>query len=528
MNMHGVHQMLQRYFGHTQFRDGQAEIIGTVLQGRNVLGLLPTGGGKSITYQLLALALPALTVVVSPLISLMVDQVQQLRRNGHKWAVYLNSTVSMEEARQTLQMLKGKHPYKLLYISPEKLQQPHVQQALKERGVSLLAIDEAHCISQWGHDFRTDYLRLPQIAAALGAPPVLAVTATATPAVREEICNLFSIERQDVVSQSMNRPNIAYELIPVSSEAEKQELLIEQISHLRGPGIVYCATRQAVEAIVHECRLAKAARVHGYHGGMLPLERMLVQEQFLRGELDVIVATNAFGMGIDKKDIRFVLHYHFPASIEAYVQEVGRVGRDGENGYAGLFYLPEDVFIHQHIVKHEYPNREEITRLLGWITQYRMTSITHAQIADELGIGEQMAQLILFYAERMGILSELSHTKSGFQFRLVQAATADTGVQIGIFIEKIKRKKLSKLQHMLSWIETGECLRKGLLAYFGEGSSATEPSRSTGACCSVCGVQRTDYQHRQTVISEREQETWNLEQALRNLLPPCQRVGGES
>ncbi|MCK9910787.1 RecQ family ATP-dependent DNA helicase, partial [Microbacteriaceae bacterium K1510] len=206
----------------------------------------------------------------------------------------------------------------------------------------MIAIDEAHCISQWGHDFRTDYLRLPQLVKRLGSPPVLAVTATATSVVQEEICRLFSICEEDVVAQSLNRSNIAFDLIRVDTELEKRELIVQALRSLQGPGIVYCRTRQAVDQFVATCRLEGIARIHGYHGGMTAMERVLIQEQFLRNELDVIVATNAFGMGIDKTDIRFVLHYHYPASIEEYTQEVGRIGRDGQPGYAALYYLAED------------------------------------------------------------------------------------------------------------------------------------------------------------------------------------------
>jgi ATP-dependent DNA helicase RecQ len=511
-------EALQRHFGHPSFRPGQAEVIERVMRGRSVLGLLATGGGKSVTYQLPAMLLPGITVVVSPLISLMVDQVQQLRAKRKIPAAYVNSALDPEETRQVLREIAG-GCYKLLYVSPEKLQQTSVQQMLVRCGVSLLAVDEAHCISQWGHDFRTDYLRLPEIAEKLGKPPVLAVTATATPAVRDEICRLFAIDAEDVVAQPLDRSNIALDVIPVDSEAVRREQVLAAIDSLQGPGIVYCSTRQAVDNLVAQYQLSGRKNVHGYHGGMSGMERMLIQEQFLRDELDVIVATNAFGMGIDKANIRYVLHYHFPSSLEAYAQEIGRVGRDGKPGYAALYYLQEDIHIHTHMLEKEYPSAEEIQRfvhLLAGKTELAAGMLEAAQIGAEMG------QLLLFYAEQAGLVSEVAATREGFRFSFRTVREGDLtpfASRIREETNRAKRQKRQKLYDMLRWLDSRDCLRVSLNSYFGEAHGP----QSGDACCSRCGLKRGAFEQSTHVVSATNEKHWDLRQALEKLLP--KRVG---
>jgi ATP-dependent DNA helicase RecQ len=506
-------EALRQGFGHSSFRPGQEEMIERVMAGRNVLGLLATGGGKSITYQLPSLLLPGLVVVVSPLISLMVDQVQKLRARRVIPAAYVNSTMDPGEIKQLMSdMSRGK--YRLLYISPEKLQQPSVQKVLAVRGVSLIAIDEAHCISQWGHDFRTDYMRLPDVIARLGHPTVLAVTATATPAVREEICQLLAIAPDDVVTQPLNRRNIAIDVIPVLSEAERRERVIEAMDSLKGPGIVYCGTRQAVETLAEQYRLTGQKRVHAYHGGMNGMERALIQQQFLRNELDVIVATNAFGMGIDKPDIRFVLHYHFPASLEAYAQEIGRIGRDGSPGYACLYYAQEDVHIHTHLLEKEYPTEVQAEHFLEGLRQGKLA---YADLLSSADIGEEMAQLLIFYAEQAGVISEVAVTREGYTFSYVSEHANEPLSVMRILerTERAKRQKQEKLRHMLHWLHSAECLRIGLARYYGE----TGEVDYLQACCTRCGFERSLFEQIGGEHVPEEKKEWDLEQALRKLLP---------
>jgi ATP-dependent DNA helicase RecQ len=520
VNREQVMRALQSFFGYSGFRPGQGELVERVMQKRNALGILPTGGGKSITYQLPSLLFPFLTIVVTPLISLMIDQVQQLRQKGRRDVAYVNSSLSAMEMRETLREIREGR-YRLVYISPEKLQQPAILQLLGRRKVSLVAIDEAHCISQWGHDFRTDYLRLPDVVEMLGSPPVLALTATATAAVREEICRLFRIEQEDVVVQPLNRSNIAYDIKPVASEAEKLQEMVGMLRQLAGQGIVYCATRQAVERLVTACKQAGLESVHGYHGGMSAMERVQLQEQFLLHQLDVMIATNAFGMGIDKPDIRFVLHYHFPASIEAYVQEVGRIGRDGERGYACLFYLPEDALIHQHLVQNECPTEAEVGWFLQQLQQIRpdgpekLVQLSQSELQTAFGGSENLSRALLFYAERSGLIGQLAQTREGYQFALADGDWTRAQSRISRQFQRTAGQKRQKLQEITAWIEGTACLRTGLSAYFGE----QEASSSVENCCCRCGLNPGEFFTDGKKPQKAEQEAWDLTRALRRLLP---------
>lgn len=481
MNRETVTQALKRQFGYAFFRPGQLAIVERALQGRNVLGLLATGGGKSITYQLPATLLPGITVVVSPLIALMIDQVQQLRTRYKMSAAFINSSLDPLESKELLRDIRiGK--YKLLYISPEKLQQSQVQKVLAERGVSLVAIDEAHCISSWGHDFRTDYMRLPAILAVLGSPPIIAVTATATPEVRSEICHLFRIEQEDVITSPLNRDNISIDLIRVQSETDRRSRVLEAIENLQGPGIVYCSTRQAVDSLVSECHLAGIENVHGYHGGLSGMDRVLIQEQFLRNELEVIIATNAFGMGIDKPDIRYVLHYHHPASMEAYSQEIGRVGRDGNAGYAALYYMPDDILIHGYMLQNEYPTMIEAERFVQLVGSCK-GELRLTELVTFAGIDERLARLLFFYAEQTGLVSAVVLTREGYHYEYNETRQQISAGQIYQLTEQVKNSKQMKLQKMIHWLQHNQCLRLGLTQYFG----TNESQHFQGYCCSYCG-----------------------------------------
>ncbi|MED4783237.1 ATP-dependent DNA helicase RecQ [Brevibacillus choshinensis] len=498
-------EKLHTHFGHAFFRPGQEEVIRRVMDGRNVLAILATGGGKSVTYQLPALLLPGITVVVSPLISLMLDQVQQLRTRRKIPATYLNSAQDYTESRDVLRELSS-GAYKLLYVSPEKLQQPYVQSVLKRVGVSLVAIDEAHCISQWGHDFRTDYLRLPDAIRQIGNPPVLAVTATATSDVRSEIGRLLHIQPKDMIVQALNRTNISLDLIAASDEGERREQVLRMIDELQGPGIVYCSTRNAVEVLVASYQLEGAKRVHGYHGGMESMERMLIQSQFLADELDVIVATNAFGMGIDKPNIRYVIHYQVPSSMEAYAQEIGRVGRDGQPGYAVLFHVEDDWHIHQHMVEKEYPTQMQVMQFYHWFQSHSGQPNT-SEVWAALEMTEEMVQLLTFYAEQTGLTAEVAAAGE---------AERDEVLRIWQETEKRKRLKKQKLFEMLSYVEgTEDCLRKKLNHYFGE-----EQAAFSLYCCSRCGLDRQAFQGKiSTVDRNKLENSWDLRQALEILLP---------
>lgn len=332
-------ELLQHYFGYGQFRPGQEELVDGILGGRDVFGVMPTGGGKSICYQLPGLMLPGVTLVISPLISLMHDQVMALKAAGIPGA-YINSSLTFPQLRAVYRnMLLGM--YKIIYVAPERLESEGFLDAVMQMNVSMVAVDEAHCISQWGQDFRPSYLRIVEFIKKLPRRPVIAAfTATATEKVREDVKRILGLRSPVEVVTGFDRPNLYFEVLhPELKEAELLKLLEKR---KRKSGIVYCATRKSVEHIC-EYLTERGFAATRYHAGLEERERMANQDAFLYDEKTVMVATNAFGMGIDKSNVNFVIHYNMPKSLEAYYQEAGRAGRDGSNADCILLYGSRDV-----------------------------------------------------------------------------------------------------------------------------------------------------------------------------------------
>lgn len=326
--------LLYSTYGFSSFRPGQREIIERVLAGDDVIALLPTGMGKSICYQLPAKLLPGSVLIVSPLLSLMQDQVAQLKKMGEKSVVAINSFLKPEDKEKIWSSLSS---YKFIFISPEMLVQPFVKRQLQQLRISLLVADEAHCISQWGFDFRPDYLRISEILPTLKFPQVLALTATATDKVTEEIKKYLELKQPYIYSHPMDRKNIVYDIKKFEDSREKLDFLKDFIRKFNGPGIIYAGTRkksQELSMLLTEQGISSAF----YHGGMEHQDRVFVQQQFQNGELQWICSTNAFGMGVHIPNIRHVIHFQLPTSIEGYVQEVGRAGRDGQPALATLLY----------------------------------------------------------------------------------------------------------------------------------------------------------------------------------------------
>lgn len=339
-------ELLASYFGYSSFRRGQDETIKNVLDGKDTVCIMPTGGGKSICYQIPALVFEGTTLVISPLISLMKDQVDTLVQNGIS-ATYINSSISITEANQRIQLAKQGH-YKLLYVAPERLDSMEFVDQLIDMKIPMIAIDEAHCISQWGHDFRPSYLHIHRILDYLPEKPlVLALTATATPQVREDICNTLGINQENTIMTTFERENLSFSVI---KGQDRNAYLADYIrQNQKESGIIYAATRKVVDQL-YEDLMKAGVSVSKYHAGMSDTDRNEQQELFLRDEVSVMVATSAFGMGIDKSNIRYVIHYQLPKNMESYYQEAGRAGRDGLDSACILLYFSQDVQVQRFLI----------------------------------------------------------------------------------------------------------------------------------------------------------------------------------
>lgn len=353
-------RVLEARFGFPHFRPGQERAVAAVLAGRDTLVVLPTGGGKSLCYQVPALVLPGLTVVVSPLISLMKDQVDALAARGIP-ATFVNSTLGAGEIGERMQRV-ARGEVRMLYVAPERFDGGTVADRLREVGISLLAVDEAHCISEWGHDFRPSYLRIAQVRERLGDPPTVALTATATPHVRQDIIRQLRLQQPETIITGFDRRNLHYHVVPTRADADKDAALLELLRRHDGVAIVYAATRRNVEKVAGTLR-DRTVSALAYHAGLTDEERHEVQDAFMSERVRAIVATNAFGMGIDKPNVRLVVHHAMPGTLEAYYQEAGRAGRDGLHSDVYLLHSYADRFTHEFFIRGAFPERALVERV---------------------------------------------------------------------------------------------------------------------------------------------------------------------
>ena len=407
---------LRQHFGFSDFRPGQERAVAAVAAKRDTLVVLPTGGGKSLCYQVPALLLPGVTLVVSPLISLMKDQVDALEARGLP-AAFINSTLTSSEVSDRLARAeRGK--LKMLYVAPERFDFGSAAERLKSIGVSLLAVDEAHCISEWGHDFRPSYLRVGQVRERLGNPPTIALTATATPEVRRDIVRQLGLEKPEVVITGFDRRNLRYHVIRTRTDRDKDESLIRALREHGGQAVVYASTRRAVERVTLMLRRARISAI-AYHAGLDDDHRHDVQEAFMREDARAIVATNAFGMGIDKPNVRLVVHYAMPGTLEAYYQEAGRAGRDGLTSDCVLLHAFQDRFTHEYFIKSAYPERALVERVYAVLQRaadrHGLAPLTPAAIAvrSDGGVKEREAESALrLLTQAKAIASEQASTSS--------------------------------------------------------------------------------------------------------------------
>ncbi|OZC03584.1 RecQ family ATP-dependent DNA helicase [Rubricoccus marinus] len=492
--------VLLRTFGHVGLRPGQERALAPVLERRDSLVVMPTGAGKSLIYQLAAvmdrLAGRGTTVVVSPLIALMKDQVDGLQAKGIA-AAAVHSAMTMEEQKAVLDLL-ARGGLDMIYVAPERLRQRGFLRALDACKVARLAVDEAHCVSQWGHDFRPDYRNIGPARDQMGNPPCVALTATATRDVQRDICANLELRDPEVVVTGFDRPNLLFEVVSTSGRAQKRRALLDvldeyasdaEASGARGAGLVYASTRKDTEELSQYIRAEMGLACEAYHAGLPDRERAFVQDRFIGGELDLVVATNAFGMGVDRGDVRFVAHWSIPSTLEAYYQEAGRAGRDGKPSRAVLFYAPQDRGLREWFIEQQAPEQTDVnTTYRALARRADENGIARAepdQIADASGVHPVLARVALSILERSGLAQRLDDEGATRVWRVQAWDRSRVQDELG-GSDRHKQHKTDQLRVVVSYAEADRCRRRVLLTHFGD---KAEPSVEGAECCDVCAVE---------------------------------------
>lgn len=480
---------LNKYFQYPSFRPGQKEVIHSILEGSHTMAMLPTGTGKSLCYQLSGYLLDGHVLIVSPLLSLMQDQVEQMKMNGEKSVVALNSFLVGPERKQVLKQISH---YKFIFISPETLVHDSMVNILKKLKIALFVIDEAHCISQWGFDFRPDYIKLGDARQKLGNPLTLALTATATKQVIKDILQSLKLEECKQYLLSVDRPNIAISIKTCERQQKKWETLSEYVSTFSGPGIIYFSSKKMAEKTVEFLQNNGVSRVMAYHGGMDHESRILIQQQFLHNQLDIICATSAFGMGINKENIRYVIHFHMPQQMESYIQEIGRAGRDGKPSIAILLYTPGDEQIAYQLSESEIPSSSQIDWLMNEVNSPRKNFLQQMKIQEELkrlgGFTDTQWRILLDYMLGTDSLRVSTNRWKDFKYMMENRRI-------------LKQRKIATMTH---FTRSTSCRRDQILSYFEEKIVAHKQER----CCDICGINDSFYSKVTSQESKPKEYSW--------------------
>ena len=442
-----------------------------ILSARDTLVVvMPTGSGKSLCYQLPALLLPYTTLVISPLIALMKDQVDALIARNIR-AAFINSTLSADDQQNRLSIL-ARGWYKIVYVAPGRLRNANFLQALERTRVSLIAVDEAHCISQWGHDFRPDYMHVSDFAQSIHRPPIIALTATATPQVQDDIIAQLKLANPERIITGFNRANIALRVRYTPKDADKLRELQQLVRASQGSAIIYAGTRRKTEEIAEYCNDALKVTTQFYHAGLDDARRALVQDAFMHSKAQIIVTTNAFGMSVDKPDIRTVIHYTIPSTVEAYYQEVGRAGRDGDPARGVLLYAPEDRALQEWFIDNDAPEPSKILHLhclLRRLATIAPVWFTTGAMQKQTGMFDHHLRNALQQLEALQVLRRIGDAQGKIGVEIISRAAPDLRASAAL-VDKQRAHKRRLLAQMIGYAETNACRRKFILDYFGDHS----------------------------------------------------------